>query len=490
MENGKGFKMPFKITSTGAAKEPTPFDLKMTDEVTKPDQPQPENVTKFKVISTGAEKVAEEPSTFQEALRHGTRSAARFLESAIGTPGALVQLGQKGMEKLIGAVTGVDPGEARDPKIRERLEPQKRTELPTDKPFADVPTKLPTTEDVRDVTRHFTEEKLEPKSEVEEIGDEIAGDIGSAVSFLPTVFSTAAPAAKHLGGIALRSFLGTPAGRGVKKLTGSELAGDLTKLAFMTLPVRPGITKSIRENKPKLYEKAEKMAEGIKTPASPLETALEDADKILRKAPVKQKGQIKNLFKAIDQNINLDPGTGKRVITGTDAIELKKSLNSFFPELNQTPGGRKVYQTLSKALDKTFKGINQKSSGFLETFEKANASHAALETIESMQKTVKEASKKAGVKSALGTVMKMLGISKFGVPGYLAVKGGTAGIGSAIQGARSGAQRISEFMKRPPLRKEVADMFANAALNRVPATIKSIEKIAKIGKKIDKDLKD
>jgi len=299
----------------------------------------------------------------KEGLRQGARTTSNLATRAIGLPGdifsLLNQFIAKPASKFITGQEGVPYEETALGKV------------------------LPTTETHRKGLETVTGDYLKPKNKIEKFADDVIEDTA-------LLFSPAGLVSKSIkkGSKLLRSFAksigANIGGEATKQFTGSETAGDITKLGalfFSSILDQPSAIKQIG----KLYQKAEtNLPETAKTSAKNLETKLNSLEKTITKnrpienlSPsekfvINQTDKIKNLIKNGEINI-------------VQSIAQKRSLNQELSTLyKEVPklGDQKKVKGLAKQinsfLNEAISDYGKKNPKFFKPYKEADQAFGTL----------------------------------------------------------------------------------------------------------------
>ena len=178
----------------------------------------------------------EKPSYGQEALRYGTRSASRAIETAAGLPGDILSLIQQGVGYGAEKLTGNELiGEA----IRKGPSSIESDEF--------TPGTVPTSGELKELSEGLTKGYTAPKNELERFSDEVISDITSLA--LPVKGKI--PFLKSIG-LALGA---NAAKEGAKAFGGSETTQSAVKLGSLFLGGL-GTGKKAKTYVQDLYEKS------------------------------------------------------------------------------------------------------------------------------------------------------------------------------------------------------------------------------------------
>lgn len=208
------------------------------------------------LASRAGERIAGFPgdiSSLSESVSRGARAAGSWLTGgAISTEDEMQQW-QKEQARALAEQTGVPFNENTDFGYRQ----------------------LPTSSELREYNKSLTGDTFEPKSELEDFGQELTSDI---VGFLTDRF-TGKPNIPFSGSlkravkIAGAGNLGKQA---IKRLTGSEGAGDAVKIGTMIVGSMLGNKQQLREFEEKIHPLMREGALGLEGSAKPYETMINE----------------------------------------------------------------------------------------------------------------------------------------------------------------------------------------------------------------------
>ncbi len=272
----------------------------------------------------------------QESLRHGARTASNIGTRAVGLPGDVFSLINQFIAKPAAkAITGQEG-------------------VPYEDTF--LGKALPTTETHRRGLEQLSGDYLNPKNKIEKFTDDVLED--TALLFSPSGLARAGMKGGKVLKSLFKSIGANVAGESAKQISGSEGAGDVTKLGsllFLSLLDQPSAAKQIG----KLYQNAEKnLPQGASTNAAGLSKNLDQLERAVTKGrpatnlspPEKfvldQVNKVKNLV--TDGKIDIE-----------QAWAQKRSLNQELASLYKEVPGKKEQKTV-KNLSKQLNGyINQ-----------------------------------------------------------------------------------------------------------------------------------
>ncbi len=376
--------------------------------------------------------------------RGAARSVARAGEAIAGLPGDIIG-GVAGLANL--ATGGKVPG------------------------LAQVQQYAPGSQFIREkVTKPLTGEYLEPKGSGEAFLDEIVGDLSTLLVPGGIASKGASLTGRGLAKAAGKAVAGVTAGRAVKELTGSELAGGLAKFTTLslanTLGGRKALTKQMYQN----YEMADKsIPEGTIIKADNLKNNLTKDIQVITKGVSPAKNEMLGVLSGVKKNINKADN-----IKIKDVWNLKKNINEWLsdPKLDKTTRGQ-FKKTLGN-LNETLSEYAKENPEFAQNFYPAESMYKAINEGSTLNKflqnnvTLKKALDKWAPLSAVG----------YGLYHYGAVKPLTlAGMLTTGIGVRESV-KMGEFLARSPeARKYYMSLLKASATNDAATAAKSIKKI-------------
>jgi len=253
------------------------------------------------------------------------RTIARGAESVLGLPGdissSVLGLANTGIQKVTG-----EPGP-----------------LPSQI--------LPTSQNIRSVTKKLTGESLEPQSEREEMYDEVVGDLASFLLPVKGKIPFKGAIIKALGGNAAAWL--------TKEVGGGEGLQAASKIGFNLIAGLPGGRNKLTKDMKSSYSAAEEASKGALQPAKGLSHELtKDFDKLNSGIKTPWKKELKDHISTIQKDISRKDGT----IAVKKAWDYKKELNNLISN----------YKTDRDALPMLKKTVND-LNGVLSDYAKNNA---------------------------------------------------------------------------------------------------------------------
>lgn len=366
--------------------------------------------------------------------RTAARLGSRAIEAAAGVPGDLAQI----VADASRFVTG-----GRAPTYEEI---QKA-----------VPFPLPTSEQIKKFGKKFTGEYLEPRGGIEEIADEVVGDLAAmAFPFLKTKLPFKNLMLK-LGGTALRSLGGTVAAKGVESLGGGPVAQGVTKFLFMTAPFGVGGRRALEQKAKDAYEEAAKFAPKRKVNVTKFQKELNKfADSAQFRASPDKKFLTERL-KTIEEAIS----DGKASIE--DLWETKKALNSYIGQMGTKtpPLLKKIVGMIKEPLE----NAASKYKKFGKPYEMAEDIYKGLHNYNEVTNFIKSI-KSYAIKHPL---IKMV---LYGTSPLTAIPAATLAIG-----ANEGVKFVNLLAKSKEARKYYWDLLKYASKQNAKATARTLNKL-------------
>lgn len=388
--------------------------------------------------------IEEEEPTGEKVARVGGSLIPRALEAFGGKYGDILDLARHGIVSGFEKLTGKE-----QPGFRKLVE----REVPGVHP--------PSSEQLRGLTKEFTGEKFEPRSEEEQSLQDIASSFGS-------LFNPAKGAKGWLVPIG-QAVTGEAAKEGIKKLEGSGFQQEASKMAAMFLidvasrgnakkfaqglykeaqAVQPNAVIDFSNNLRALDAQAVRLGKGLSTPNKA--QILKPLEELRAKA---SSGQIplEELIEA-RRNINeIRRQPALRELSNQDKNLVRAGLNE-------------IDGTINDAIDKYGK---KQAPGWLKKYREANTAFRGLRASEAVADFVKENAKNpllagpAGVLFGLGSAFPL----------------GTAGaIGASLATAQT-ANLLHRVATNRPLLKHYTQVISAAAANDAAAMNKAMKEL-------------
>jgi hypothetical protein len=411
----------------------------------------------------GGRFVFEEKETIPKAIgRHVARSAARAAETAIGLPGDIVQLAK------------TLPGYL--PELPSFLEPEHlKKETPIRKGAKKLVEALPTSPELKDFTQQVAGDYLMPQSGGEEFADEVVSDLTSLLigREIPASGGVVSKTLKTVARPLVASIGANLAKEGAEKLGAGEKTQMFAKLGTMLLIDLTG-RKSAKALGKELYADSQKLLpEGADISAKNLSKKLGNLEKrLLKGGTAPSKTPVLTKLKEIKGKIK----NGK--ISVSELQEFKRDLNEVSASLYDLPKDVKGklksnFNTLRSDLKSTIGEYGKKNPEFLNTWNKAEEVHAAIQQSQKVRKSI-------------GNVIKKHPhISGAVALGAFGLKMSPTGALVAIPAAASlqSAELVARIMKSPTLRKHYMRTINAAIQENVPAMTKNLSALDKAMKK-------
>lgn len=392
-----------------------------------------------------------------EPLRQAARTAARATEAVLGAPRALGEFGERLVpEKLL--TKGAEKLGIKEP-VQKGLKFAKEH----------APYKLfPTSEQVRDFQKTIFGKKLEPKSPIEEVADDLITEF--------TTLALPYPGKKIK---LLRPLLTTVganlASEAVGWMGGSQETKDATKIGAYAVSalINPG---SANKAKAELYDLARKARpERVKVEAKLLPRDLNSIERNLSKggsAPWKDK-----LFKKINEI--RERMTGNTIEVG-ELERFKASVNDIISELYAEKNIDKIgiksaqryVNKIAKSVDNGLSDYGKINPKWEKVYREANDMHGAIAQSKKVRNMISRQVKKHG---------KHLLLPLFGL-GHAAgpALSGKIVAGAALGGAGlAGSEMVVKAFKNPTIRKLYADIIKAAARDNAPTVENLLKKMEK-----------
>lgn len=306
------------------------------------------------------EKKPEKPSLLQEAGRHVARSASRIGETLLGLPGditrSIAHLGQTARKKIEQGTGGKYPFLAPEEQYAELLK-----KLP------------PSSAQIREKTKEWLKEFLEPQSKGEAIADTLVSDIAS----LAIPIKGKIPFARAIG-TAVGSNL---ASEGAYLLGAGEEGQIATKMgaAFLLSAFRPNGAKKYADSlytssKKLLPEEARVSAKALSSQSAKLKQQLMKGGTAPYKAPSLTKlNEIQS--KITNGRIPVDELTQFK-------IDINKARSSLYGDVNLDKGGRAMAKrnldATAKIVDNALSEYGKTNPAWAREYRAANEVYGAI----------------------------------------------------------------------------------------------------------------
>jgi len=375
------------------------------------------------------------------------RGAARTLEAVAGLPGDILSAGLGIGSYLTG---GTIPTYER---VQEKL--------------GAIPT-LPTSSQLRQtVTRGFTGEALEPRTQQEENFDTLVSDIAT----LSIPIKGRIPFKSAL----TKAFSGNAAAWLTKELGGSETAQAGAKFGVMTVAGLKGGRKALTNQMNQSYKTAEDLSKGATVSAK---TLSEDTKNLLDSVSKGHLTPAKELVKGPLKSIQKSIKSGK--ISVPDAWELKRNINELIYDPATPRASRSLLRQALNPVNRVIKEYGAKNPEFAKNFERAEDIFIGLNRRSAINNFLQRHVSIEGVLKNPISKLLVLGASggayHAGLPGIGAA---AAGIGTAM-GAREGVQALEFLAHSSTARKYYGDLLKASALQDVSAAKRSAKNLDKV----------
>lgn len=306
----------------------------------------------------------------QDLLRHGTRVTSRFAESFAGIPGDVVQLFDSLMNIGIHGLTETLAGEQKE-KFRKEYAKQ----LPAGADPYKYREYLPTSSNLRKyITTPIIESLagkgyLEPRGDVEQLGDEIAGDLGAFL--FP--FAGKIPFKKALKMAGYGNLAKLAAKQINIPYVGKipEWGQEGIKLGTM-LAVNIGGPKRFKEIADKLYGNArQSLSESATIEKSSMRSVFNDLKKLNKKGDLPQSWAKKmDYFEELSR---------KRKIPVLDIWDLSKDINNAFYNEKIPAGFSRMFPQLKEGINSALKTYGKVNPQFYNNLTEANEIFSTLQ---------------------------------------------------------------------------------------------------------------
>jgi hypothetical protein len=293
------------------------------------------------------ELLPQQESLLGTGLRNVARLGARAVESAAGLPGNIESLGRGLVNVGSRAITG-----------KEAVSPQ---------------TLLPTSQNIRQLGKVPGSNYLEPQGNLEELSDEIVGDLTSFLVPIPGVTQgTNIKRAAKLAG------LSNLAGFATKKVTGSEGLGDVVKMGSLLVPAFFGLPKA-RDLMRTAYDDAYKaLPQDATVSAKGIKPKLDKISELISHGiSTPENQELANLITDVESKIQ----GGVMPLRSADAI--KKQLNGMiyggkYGDKSALQGIEKLLPTVTHSLNEAINDYAKTNPSFGAPYQQANELFAAI----------------------------------------------------------------------------------------------------------------
>ena len=376
-----------------------------------------------------------------EPTRHAGRLAARGLETLIGMPKALGELGEKIQEAPLNLLEkgaekiGLGEGFKNLRGLTEKYNPRKL---------------LPSSEDVRNVEKKLFGETFEPKNKLEALGDEIFSDFvalssgkGNVSKLRPLYISLGS----NLAGEASEKLGATPKQKGLIKM-GATFVGSM---------INPKSAENLKKEYYALADKALPTDAAIKSTNihQNSKNVLKDFNTGFPDAPSKKEA-IKLIKSIISKSKNKDFPINELKEYKKDINELsKKFYKEFKGDETALKKAKFNLDKVRKVLDDGLEEYGQTNKKWFQNYKIANEVHGAI----SQSKQTKNFIKKVGKKYGLYGALSLLGLGHFGGVGKYAKILGISGLVGA--GGIEAGEILAKAMKSPAIRKMYGNLLKN-----------------------------
>lgn len=392
------------------------------------------------------DQIAPEETSMGTIGRHLARTGTRAVETLGGLPGDIASI----PERLIPYLAE---------KITQKSQPELRESFKAARKSVPIVGQLPTSSELRDLSRQISSGYTEPKTKIESLADDIASD---TVSLMIPVKGKV-PFMRSL----ITSTAANLAGEGVKQLGGSEKATAGTKLGALFLSSfigRNGI-RGADKYVDNLYKQAEKaIPEGAKTSAGSM---VENLGNLKTKL---SKGTLAPSEKAVVDEIDtiLEKVKGGKI----EAQELQASKRSLSEKMGkflyETPEkaakarARKLFGKVKQEINSPLQEYGKTNPEFYKPYLEAEQGFATLAQSRRTSEFIKKYAKIASPYSIAGAVTSL-----FANPMAFAKGAVGAGIGTGILKSSEMAYQIA---KSPALRRHYMNIL-NAAIQEDAVTM-------------------
>lgn len=393
------------------------------------------------------------PSTLQEIMRHSARTGARIGETIAGLPGDIFAIPGKIATYAAEKISGKE-----QPGIRKAVELARTTT-----PFG----QLPTSSEIREITKAFSANYLEPKNETEALADDVISDAVALMipikGKVPFLKSIALSAGSNLVGKATEKFSGKSDVGTYAKLGSLMLMSMASKSGFkgadkfvngLYSQAEATIPEAATVNATKMSENLSRLKKSVSlgTKAPSEKFIINEVDEILEK--------VKD---------------GK--ISPQEAMASKRSLNekiasfAYGPEPQQVKArAKKLAPIIKKELNSVINEYGKENPEFLKTYRQAEEGFATI----------------AQSKRVSNFIQKHAQMGKIGGGGALALEALTGHPGmilptiSAAAGSYSvikSAELMTRIAKSPTLRKYYLGVINAAAQENAIDMNKNLQKL-------------
>jgi len=358
-------------------------------------------------------------------LRKAGMVASRGAEALAGLPGDIQQLLESASSGLIQYATGVDVSPAFE-----------QAQL--------VGGRFPTSADIRETVGEATNYALEPRSEMQELAGNIAGDFAT----LAIPVKGKIPFARALA----TSIVGNVGSQAAKDLGFEEGGQAATKIGLMIMAGMLGKGRGVKAYTNNLYKQAESAVEqGATVSSRGIERNILKLEDMLSKGiDTPSKTAVRKVMTDMSQKIK-------------DGEVLVEDLMAFNRDINEIAGdpallerGRKFFNTLRGDVKKGLEEYGKTNADFMKYYSDANQAFAGLKYGDKIKSFVRGAVRSDKFPYA----MVALGYESAIYPtAALKSAAGLAGAGAAVYGA----EVVRRVATNPALRKHYLGVV-NASL--------------------------
>lgn len=372
------------------------------------------------------------PSTLQEAGRFIGRTGARAAESVLGIPGDIASAGL-GLANFVtgGRIPGVEGAQQY----------------------------IPSSTNLRKATRALTGESLEPKNEIEKLGDELVSDFATFALPIKGKFPFKSAAIKSLLGNAA-SFLAKKFGAGPLGETGAKVG---TLLAYNAAGGRKVLENVMKES----YINAGNIAGTAKESAKELSKDISIITKdITRGIKTPGKTFVADHIKGLTDSIK----NGK--IPVKDAWSLKREVNELLRDKETPDTAKKYLGRLTESLNKVLGSYGKANQEFGKAFHQAEDIYKGLNQASDISKTIQKIVSKETIKSP--AVKGLFAGLAYKAPGL--IPAATATLGTAY-GIRNLVRATELFKNSSEARKYYLNVAKAAAREDASLVERNIRKL-------------
>lgn len=379
--------------------------------------------------------------------RHLARSGSRIAETIVGLPGDLISF-----------IKGISEKLPNPPEILQR-EPNFIQKL-----GKNVLESLPTSASLKKKSEELTSEYTKPKSESEEISDEIVS-LSTALAFPskdPLKFKSLLSAIGKATGV-------KTAGKTAEYLGASEEGKAFTELGGLFLTGLMGKKTAPKFVNEQFQEARSSIPKGTLLPTHNLNSGLTAVEQELNRGiKTATKSEVLNSVKDLKKKSSGGFMEADELVEAYHNLNEKISSKKLFEDLSKGERAllKRRYDMIKNPLSETIKDYGKYNPKFYNKWNNANQSYATIAKSKQLSNWIE---------SKIGSIPKHLagGIALEVLTGHPKLAVATAGSAASLKIG----EMIYRIMKSPSLRKHYIDVIAKGSEENFPAFVKSLSKL-------------